>query len=206
MIIEVVVPSLNRPTELERLRDSIPDGVLFTASRETEPRALTTCVNELIAKSTGDVVLVLADHVELMDGCIDAVISDFETAYPELDGMVGLNITNMEPRPGIREYCFFAIGRKLIEHFPDNRIFCPDYYHFSGDTELGEYANGAGVFLFDEDACIFLHHPNAANAPRDATHAASRIKVNQDHDMRMKRRKAGLLWGDTFELIDGAYG
>lgn len=206
MIVEVVCPSLNRPDELERLRDSVPDGVSFMASYETEPRALTTIVNELVSTSTADIVVVLADHVVIQNGCIDAIVSDFEDAFPSLDGMVGLNIMNMEPRQGIREYCFFAVGREFISRFPDGKIFCPDYYHFSGDTELGEYAHGAGVFLFNEDACIFLHHPNASNAKRDATHAASRIKVTYDQEMRMKRRKTGLLWGDSFELIEGLYG
>ena len=206
MLVEIIVPSLNRPMELERLRESVPDGVMFSPSVETEPRALTTCINELISTSTGDVVLVLADHVELMAGCVEAVVCDFDNAFPTLDGMVGLNITNMEPKPGIREYCFFAVGREFISRFPDGKIFCPDYYHFSGDTELGEYASGEGLFIFDEDACVFLHHPNAANAPRDATHHASRILSSYDQEMRKLRRDAGLLWGMSFELLEGNYG
>jgi len=213
MIIEAVCPSLNRPDELARLEASLPDGVLWRPGIETQPRALTTCVNELVRTSAADVVVVLADHIEVLPGCFDAIADDFTYAFPSLDGMVGLNITNMEPKEGIREYCFFAVGRKFLKRFPVGEdtgvygtIFCPDYYHFSGDTELGEYAHGEGVFCFNEDAEIKTWHPNVGNAKRDDTNRASRVNINQDAEMRCKRKAAGYLWGNTFDLIEGNYG
>ena len=206
MQVEVVVPSLNRPKELERLRESIPKGVLFSPSVEKEPRALTTAVNQLVNNSTGDIVVVLADHVVLENGCVENMVESFQMLFPSLDGMIGLNISNMPSLQGVREYCFFALGKEFLNRFPLGRIFCPDYYHFYGDTELGEYAVKENVFFFDEYAKVFTHHPNAGNAKRDATNKTSRILTHVDDSMRKKRQELGWLWGKSFDLVEGRYG
>jgi hypothetical protein len=208
VLIEVVAPSLNRPAEANRLEQAlaactIPEGyeLKINVQRETEPRPLPTIVNELVAQSEASIVVVLADHIVPKPNLIEAIAAVFEEHNFEV-GMVGLNIANMEPLPGVREYCFFALNGGFISHFPDRQIFCPDYYHFYGDTELGMFATEVGTFYFAEEARIDTHHVNTGLADPDATWHASRSRKKEDQATFERRQAAGLLWGRTFERVN----
>ena len=203
--IEVCCPTLNRPKEVIRLRNSLPDDCIFTPSLEAQPRALTQIVNELFQKSTGDIVIMAADHLEFKPQCIDVIRESFTKQFPDLDGVVGLNLVNLPHTERISEYCFLALGRKFIGRFTaDGKyqgVFCPEYYHFYGDTEFGLYAEKIGKFHYDERAAVFTWHPNAGNARRDRTYSASRSRKGFDDAMWRLRQAAGLYWGESFKLI-----
>jgi tetratricopeptide (TPR) repeat protein len=203
--IEVCCPSLNRPREVIRLRNSLPDDCLFTPSLESQPRALTQIVNELFGKSTGDIVIMAADHLEFRPQCVDIIREAFTQQFPDLDGVVGLNLVNLPHLERISEYCFLALGRKFIERFTANGkyqgVFCPEYYHFYGDTEFGLYAEKAGKFHYDERAAVFTWHPNAGNAQRDRTYSASRSRKGFDDAMWRLRQARNLYWGESFEVV-----
>lgn len=207
ILIEVVAPSLNRPKEAARLEQAlaacaIPEGyeLKINVQRETAPRALPVIVNELVAQSEASIVVVLADHIVPKPGLIEAVIRAFE-GRPDI-GMVGLNIVNMPPAPGVREYCFFALCRPFINHFPDRQVLCPDYHHFYGDTELGNFASAADAFVFAQDAEIETHHVNNGLADPDDTWRASRSRKKQDVETYELRQRKGLVWGKTFERVN----
>lgn len=206
ILIEVVAPSLNRPMEAQRLEQAlaacaIPEGheLKINVQRETEPRSLPLIVNELVAQSEASIVVVLADHIVPKPGLIQAITKAFE-GNPEV-GMVGLNIVNMPPAPGVREYCFFALCRPFIEHFPERQVLCPEYHHFYGDTELGRYASSVDAFYFAEDAEIETHHVNNGLANPDDTWRASRSRKKEDAAIFEKRQAKGLLWGASFERV-----
>lgn len=206
ILIEVVAPSLNRPKEAARLEQAlaacgIPEGyeLKINVQRETEPRPLPEIVNELVAQSEASIVVVLADHIVPRPDLIEAIAKAFE-GRPEV-GMVGLNIVNMPPAPGVREYCFFALSRTFIEHFPERQVLCPDYHHFYGDTELGRFATQAGAFAFAQDAEIETYHVNNGLAVVDGTWRASRSRRKEDAAIFEKRQANGLLWGASFERV-----
>lgn len=201
-MLEVVFPTLNRPAEAARLVASIGNDYLITPSFEEVPRPLTTIVNELVSSSEADIIVVLADHIEVLPGTLRSVERSMEDKFPDFDGMVGLHIMNLAPLAGVREYCFFGVGRKFVDRFPDRHIFCDDYHHFSADTELGEYATKAGKFYFDQHARIKTWHPNAGNAPKDDTWRASRSRLERDKAIRQERQRRGLLWGESFERVN----
>lgn len=208
-VIEVLAPTLNRPKEARRLEAAlegvnVPAGYVLrvTIQRETEPRALTAIVNEMVARSDAEIVVVLADHIVPDKDFLVHVAIAFEDRFPDLDGLVGLKIANMDPLPGVREYCFFAAGRKFIERFPDAQLFCPDYYHFYADTELGRGANEAGAFYFAEEARINTFQVNNGRADIDATWRASRSRKKEDDAQNARRRENGLLWGRTFDRVN----
>lgn len=205
-IIEVVCPTLNRPKEATRLEEAlaqcvVPEGVAFGINvyRETTPRALPVAVNERLSPSVADIEIVLADHIVPDSRFLEAITAAFADKFPDLDGMVGLNLANMPPLPGVREYCFFALGRKFIERFPYAQVLCPQYHHFYADTELGEFATDAGLFHWAEDARVETFHVNNGKAQKDGTWAASRSRKAQDDAMWTARQARGLLWGKTFE-------
>lgn len=208
LLIEVVAPTLNRPKEAQRLEVAlegveVPEGcdLHVTIQRESEPRALTGIVNELVARSDAEIVVVLADHIVPDKHFLVHVVDAFHDFFPDLDGMVGLKIANMDPLPGVREYCFFAVGREFIKRFPGKQIFCPDYYHFYADTELGRFASEADVFRFAEKAEVDTFQVNNGRADIDSTWRASRSRKAEDDATNARRREAGLLWGRTFERV-----
>jgi hypothetical protein len=208
-VIEVFAPTLNRPEAARRLEVAlegvdVPQGYTMRVNvqRETEPRALTAIVNEAAARSDAEILVVLADHIVPEKDFLLPVAAAFEAKFPDYDGMVGLNIANMEPLPGVREYCFFAVGKAFRGHFPECRIFCPDYYHFSADTELGEYAVSVSRFHYAEDARINTFHVNNGLAPRDETWKASRSRRREDAAVREARQQKRYTWGTGFERVN----
>lgn len=197
MNIEFCIPSLNRPDKLARLLDSIPGDCIVSPKIETEPRALPVIVNECFAESTGDVVCILGGHLVLRDGCVDEIRAAFGEHFSDLDGVVGLNIENLPPKPDCHEYAFMCVGRKFIERFDNARLFCEEYYHFGADTELGRFAVSIDRFHFAESARVFTYHPITRNARADTTHRASRKRLSHDKRIMEQRQRHGLLWGTT---------
>lgn len=199
-----VCPTLNRPAMLSRLRHSAASGTVqlpLLVSEETAPRALTSCINDLLAKARDrnpDVVFLLGDHIVFDRHCVAEVARIFDTYMPSTMGAVGMRIANL-PGRGASPYAFMAVGAGLLDSFPDWQAFCPDYYHFCADTELGEYAEWLGVFTLAEHATISTYSPAAGNMRVDATYRAGRCRKAQDFRVRAERQHQGLLWGRDFE-------
>lgn len=203
-MLEIVVPTYNRPLEIARFLESaqkveVPVGwVVNTRVRYGgKPEALTGIVNGLVQESSADVVMVLADHLVMHSDCLINCMDYFNN---DLDLMVGLRIENCPITPGVSEYCFFAVGKEFISRFPDRQIFCPDYWHFYADNELGRYANEIGKFIWAEDAKVTTYHPNVGNAEKDETYWASRKNIAQDKQINSIRKTKGLLWGRDLTL------
>lgn len=206
-MIYVGVPTLNREPEAARCLKAFndlenPHSVDVNLWQDTEPRALTEINNKILHVSECDITLILADHIVIQEGCVESIENAFADKFPDLDGCVGLSVSNMPPLPGVREYCFLAIGSKFLDRFPMRVAYCPDYYHFFADTELGEYAKSIDKFHYAEEAELYTYHPNANNAGRDSTHRASRKHMGRDIETREERVNRGLLWGDSFERVN----
>ncbi len=203
--LEIVVPTYNRPKEIERFLESsqklIPvEGWEFGVRVRygNKPEALTSIVNGLVAESRADAVMVLADHLVMHSDCLVECLPYLDDNE---DIMVGLNIENLPITPGISEYCFFVLGKEFISRFPNRQIFCPDYYHFYADNELGQYAYGENKFIWAENARVTTYHPNVGNAQKDETYWASRKNVGHDKQINSTRKAQGYLWGRDFKLI-----
>jgi hypothetical protein len=196
-VVEICVPTLNRPELLERLGHSIPKGVQFSVLKTTEPQPLTKLVNQLYEDSVGDIVIMLSDHIELQDGCIEAVIEAFKVNFPDLDGVVGLNMVDLpDAAEGGNKYASNAMGRKYLERYKDKHPSCPEYYHFFADTEIGMLAEKRGKFFFAEDAQILCHHPAHGKGEKDDTYRSSRSRIGSDRRLFTERQAKGLLWGE----------
>lgn len=202
-IFQIVCPSLHRTDELVRFVDTVPDKYFKKAILKVErkPRALTRIINEIVAESTGDIVFLAADHLVCRPGCFEEVERLFVEHFPDTNGVVGLNVENLQDNPGCNEYAFCAVGRKFIERFKDKKIFCPDYYHFHADTEFGLFAYAMHCFIYAENAKLYSYHPRDGSAAKDGTYCASRQHQKEDDATLKKRRARGLLWGATFERV-----
>jgi len=200
--VEVCCASLNRPKELVRLRNSLPPDCTFSTATEKDP-SFPRLANDLFFRSTADIVIIASDHLEFRSECIEAVRECFERNFPDLDGVVGLNVCNLPHVAKVTEFCFPAVGRRFIKRFYAGGIyqglFCPEYFHFYADTELGLFAESVSKFYYEERAAVFTWSPNAGNAQPDQTHAWSRSRKDYDDTMWTSRRAAKLFWGESFE-------
>lgn len=204
MKVEYAIPTLNRATGLERLLATVDAPI--SVWEEVEPRALPKIYHEMLLNSDADVCVILADHLELEPGFREAVEDAFDTHFPDTDGVVGVNRVNLPSKVwnGIRlgDYGHVAIGRAFMDRFPDRQCHCPDYYHFGADTELGLYAESVDRFVFNHEAKCFTHSPNVSKKPMDQTYHDSRIHREHDMETLALRRERGLLWGESFELVN----
>jgi hypothetical protein len=213
MILEFAWPTLNRPEWSARLRESLEgmkaregDEHVITKWEQAQPRPLTSLVNALCRGTEADGLVILADHLVVDENLGTNIANMFEQAFEgSLFGVVGLNIENMEPLPGVREYCFMAFGKEFLRYFTEQDQpgpFCPEYYHFFADTECGEFAVERGCFAFARDARVTTYSMNAGYAQRDDTYRASRSRIDYDRRTREQRQKQGMLWGRNFDLVN----
>ena len=200
--IDICVPTLNRPEQLARLEDSVPVGCGLRVKLEQKPRALPDIYNEMLRESDADIMVILADHVVIRPEAMETVREIFEEKYPDLDGVVGMSVAEFADRypsakdAGVPKCIFPAIGREFADRFADRIVFCPEYWHFCADTELGECADHFGRFTFSGEPWILnTFHPAASTASPDATYRASRVNFARDVETWDRRQKAGLLWG-----------
>lgn len=202
----IVLPTLNRPNRLMRFLNSAREHALSVpvyVSHETDARPLTEIINGLVHyafEEGADIIIPLADDVELLPGSIKAIVDTF-TDSGGLDLMVGMNQTNIPDVRNCTEFAFFGVGRSFCLRYPNQQIFCPDYHHFYGDTELGLGARYFERFKFCSDARLIHHHPAYSKDAIDDTHNKSRQHQKNDVAKWEARQAAGLLWGPSLSLL-----
>jgi len=90
---------------------------------------------------------------------------------------------------------FGLLGRKFIERFPNNQVFCPDYVHYGGDAELGRYARSIGKLRLCPEATVIhkrLH---------DQTYLTAKPQEKEDFHYIKERKEKGLLCGRDFKRL-----
>lgn len=173
--------------------------------RLTDYSKVSTCWNDFVAESVADAVLFLCDDTTLDPECLIKASECLLSHFPDLDGVVGLNVNNYPPTwpEAITQYGFRLVGRKFHERFPQGQAYCPEYYRFYVDTEMGEFAKEVGKFVFCEGATMQHWHPDAPGSGKaDETHYANRgDRQRWDNEIHKERQKQGLLWGRTFDTV-----
>ena len=229
-IIDIAIPTLNRQEKCTVCVDSLLNGyyksirvfLLFTDQNElfryakqyqhdwrvrcemTDYSMVSKCWNNFVAKSKGDLVLFLCDDTSLDKDCLTNAVKDIKKQFPNGDGLIGLNVTNYPSSwpEAITQYGFRLVGKKFHRRFPKGQAYCPEYYRFYVDTEMGEYSKLVGKFHFCESAKMQHFHPNAPGGTLDDTHYKNRGEKQQwDIKIWNARQKKGYLWGKTTELV-----
>ncbi len=137
------------------------------------------------------------DDMTFFTNAIDIAMETMEDNYPDGDGVIGLNQSNME------NFCkagFVLVGRKFIDRFPDSQLYCPDYLHYFSDPELMAFAKSINRFTYAEDAKVLHFHP-AVTGKQDETNKVSRTRWKHDKDVSNKRLEKGYLWGENFASV-----
>ena len=114
------------------------------------------------------------------------------------DCVIAMNVTN-----GGGVYCAspILVGRRFMERFPDNAVFCPDYHCLYFDEELHRYASDIHRWVACPESKALHHHPSFTGLRPDATHYRSRRNKTKDVQMHAVRRSQGLVWGASWELL-----
>ena len=172
--------------------------------QETDYSKVSTCWNNFVKQSNAGLLLFLCDDTALDVDCLTNAAKAMQKQFPDGDGVVGLNVTNYPPSwpEAITQYGFRLVGKKFHRRFPIGQAYCPEYYRFYVDTEMGEYAKAVGKFFFCEDARMQHFHPNAPGGTLDETHYANRgEKQKWDIEIWNARQAKGYMWGTNFDIV-----
>ena len=132
-------------------------------------------------------VLAIADDIIFEPGAIQEAVDTLNDAFPDGDGIIGLNITNMRNDQKC-PYAFMLVGSKFFNERLARVLFFPGYRHFFADMELGEYAESLGRFRFCSEARVIHFHPSTG-APADRTHTEGRQgKWEHDNELYLERK------------------
>ncbi len=145
-----------------------------------------------------DIMAYLNDDVLLLPNSLDNIINHYQEYFPDYDGILGLNQSNIES-PTNKEGAFGIIGNKYANRFPDRQVFCPDYYRFYADAEVELFAKSIGKFKYNKE--VKIHHLHGSFYGEDETHIAVRKYLKQDKRIFIKRQEKDLLWGYNFKLL-----
>lgn len=231
MTIDIAIPTLNRRDKLMACVSSIEMAYLpgvqvyvlpssqeevdmyadlyrrkgWVKVEQTDYSKVSTCWNNFVRDSVADAVLFLCDDTTLDSDCLLNASACLRSHYPDLDGVVGLNVTNYPPTwpEAITQYGFRLVGNKFHERFPKGQAYCPEYYRFYVDTEMGEFAKAVGKFTFCQSATMQHWHPDSPGSGKaDSTHYANRgEKQKWDNEIWAERQRRGYLWGKSFKTV-----
>lgn len=198
--VEITV-GVNGDKELLELVKTLPVEVYFCE----ENLGWIKMMNFLIERSESDFVVYGADDLEFGSDCITNAMEVMKEHFPDGDGLVTLNITNTgkaEERGVLYTY-HGIMGKRFIERFPKGSCFCPDYVHGFGDLEIGIFAVRINKEFCCEQAQLFqyLIRKNITSSV-DSSQILATKQIVKDTVVWKKRKRLGLLWGETDKLIN----
>lgn len=224
MNIDLVIPTKNRKQKLincissleKIIKDNIHVYIYFSEESELEyfkylEKNFTLCLvknyrvpefwNTHLKYMTSDVMLCCNDDILFKEDSLIKLEECFNIKFPDFDGVIGLNQSNILKEQAL-DSAFCAIGKKYTERFPNKAIWCPEYYRFYADKELGEYAKSINKFYYAEEVEIIHLHPAFDKSQLDETHDLVRKYLNFDRDIYNERKSKGYLWGSNFNLVN----
>jgi len=135
-------------------------------------------------------VLYGSDDLIFRPDCISNAVKAMKERFPDTDGLVALKQRNKEGGAA-----FGLLGRKFINRFPDSAVFCPEFIHYAGDTELKRFARSIDKFYQCKEAVV--NHLRLEDRTTELVHE---VKIH-DKQLYKKRKNKRLLWGHSFERI-----
>jgi len=213
MHVDVLIPTYDRLELLRKCIKSIVDGkhkdtsifVIVDGNKEMidglkgEPIEIlfnpermdyVISMNKAMKRTKGDAVIYASDDLIFWPDCILNAVKAMKEHFPDTDGLIALKQVHKESGTA-----FGLLGRKFINRFPDNAVFCPDYIHYGSDTELGRLGRHLGLIHQCREAVI--DHSRL----HDNTYTLAREVKYHDKRIYSRRKKKRFLWGLNFELI-----
>jgi len=145
--------------------------------------------NRVLEEFDSEYYIYASDDLIFPLDCIECAMATMKRCFPDGFGIVDLGRKNRGT--------FGLFGHKLVDHFPDGEVFCPDYIHYSGDSELCRAAKKMEKYAFPPERESQVQHFRM----NDETRILARRVRTRDHEIRRRRTEKGYLWGIDFNLI-----
>lgn len=138
-----------------------------------------------------DAVIYASDDLMFRPNCISNAVKAMKEHFPDNDGLVALKQAQKES--GV---AFGLLGRKFINRFPNNMVFCPDYIHYGCDKELERVAKQLERIYQCREAIV------SHSRLHDNTYNLAQEVRGRDREIRRMRRKRRFYWGVNFERVE----
>ncbi len=146
-------------------------------------------MNWTLKEFDSDYYIYAADDLIFPPDCITFAMAHMQKTFPDGFGVVSIGKKH--------RLAFGLFGVKWANHFPDRQVFCPDFIHYGGDSELRRTTGKMGKFtFFPQRRSSVTHH-----RLKDETWRMARGVRRRDHAIYFKREEMGLTWGVEFKLI-----
>lgn len=149
----------------------------------------TFSVNRAFKEFDSDYYVYASDDLIFPPDCIENALATMKKRFPDGFGLVTISKKNRCP--------FALIGRKFVEHFPDRQVFCPDFVHYGGDSELMRTVTKLGIFAYPPDRESQVKH----SRNKDETWRIARRIRGRDRVVFFRRKEKDYLWGVDFNLV-----
>lgn len=146
-------------------------------------------INRVLREFDSDYYVFASDDLIFPPDCIECTMARMQECFPDGFGVVSMGKKN--------KTTFGLFGRKFADHFPNRQVFCPDYIHYAGDSELMRVVRTLGKYAFPPKRNSGVNHLRL----KDDTWRLARAVRDRDHMIRDERRVKGYLWGVDFNLV-----
>ena len=146
-------------------------------------------VNRVLKEWDSDYYIYGSDDLFFPPNLIEFAMATMQEHFPDGFGVVGIG------KKGRAAFGLF--GCKLADHFPDRQVFCPDFIHYAGDSELMRTVSKLGIYAFPPERESMVQHHRL----KDETWRLARGVRTRDHTIRREREEKGYMWGVDFNLI-----
>lgn len=146
-------------------------------------------VNRVFKEFDSEYYIYASDDLTFPPDCIKNAMRTMRKRFPDGFGLVTISKKNRCP--------FGLVGRKFVEHFPDRQVFCPDFIHYGGDSELMRTVRELGIFAYPPERGSQVRHQRL----KDETWRLARQIRTRDRTIFYKRQEKDYLWGVDFNRV-----
>lgn len=146
-------------------------------------------INRVLKEFDSEYYIYASDDLIFPPDCIKYAMATMQERFTDGLGVVSIG------KKGRATFGLF--GRKWADHFPDRQVFCPDFIHYAGDSELMRTVSKLGIYAFPPQRESMVRHARM----KDETWRLARQVRSRDHAIRIEREGKGYMWGVDFNLI-----
>jgi len=146
-------------------------------------------INRVIREFDSDYYIFGSDDLIFPPDCIKCTMARMQECFPDGFGVVSMAKKN--------KTTFGLFGRKFADHFPNRQVFCPDFIHYAGDSELMRCVRTLGKYAFPPKRDSSVRHYRL----NDETRRLARSVRSLDRARFNKRIELGYIWGVDFNLV-----
>ena len=145
--------------------------------------------NRVLKEFDSEYYIYASDDLFFPPKLIEYAMATMKKRFPDGFGVVSIGKKHRA--------AFGLFGRKFANHFPDRQVFCPDFIHYAGDSELRRTVANLDKFTFPPERDSMVRHARM----KDETWRLARRVRTRDHEIRREREEKGYMWGVDFNLI-----